>query len=836
MANSDLPAVEAQEKTKSNNRFPWRKLNLRSKATLLAIALSTLPVLLIGSISYQSINENIIERITEEEENRVADLADKVSRFINERSVDIENMASLAIFADPRLREIATLEEKHRTLKGLMDASNDLYNSIGIFETNGDLIAQAETGIRLPNHQSRDYFQKVLKTNHLAIAQPRPSKTTGVFSLHFAAPVKNNVTGETVAIIRSRSTVEDLEKLIRNYRHTGEMEYVLVDGKQEAFISSNDAWEGENFFKALPALKEVVKQRKPTVLRAVSQPDGVERLIAYVPIDNPPDQWNLNWGALLLTDTSVAFATQKQFLLTFTIGMGLTVIFVGFLGYSLNLLGENLEIQKKRETELKRAKQELARSHRLLAESHQVLEQKVDQRTSELAASIEEARQAKAAAEEASQAKSVFLANMSHELRTPLNAIIGYSEMLVEEAEDLEQDDFIPDLRKIHGAGKHLLTLINDILDLSKIEAGRMELYLETFDVALLIEEAAATITPLVEKNANTLRIDCSEEIGTMYADLTKVRQNLLNLLSNASKFTEQGTITLTVSRYTNTDQPWISFQVSDTGIGMTPEQLKKLFQSFTQADASTTRKYGGTGLGLAITKKFCQMMGGDICVESELGMGTTFTLHLPAQTPNAQAEAIAERTTTESSCCQLNTVLVIDDDPAIHDILKHFLSKQGFCVESATSGTEGLRLAKEIRPDAITLDVMMPNLDGWEVLSALKADPKTAHIPVVLMTIVDKKNLGYALGASDYLLKPIERKQLMAVLEKYRLEKSSDSVLLIEDDPVTRETVRRQLEKEGWQIFEADNQRETIEPQPAFEKDDKRQIAIEIIKKSRNS
>ncbi len=489
------------------------------------------------------------------------------------------------------------------------------------------------------------------------------------------------------------------------------------------------------------------------------------------------------------------------------------------LGYSVNALGEVLEFQKRREVELQRAKQELATSHELLAESNQTLEQKVEQRTAQLAASMEEARKARAVAEEANQAKSTFLANMSHELRTPMNAIIGYSEMLKEEAEDLGEEDFIPDLQKIHSAGKHLLSLINDILDLSKIEAGRMELYLESFEIASLVNDVVATIHPLVEKNANTLSVNFPEEIGTIHADLLKVRQSLFNLLSNASKFTEQGEIALTVSRHIDNDQHWISFQIRDTGIGMTSEQVERLFQPFTQVDSSTTRKYGGTGLGLAITKRFCQMMGGNVTVESELGQGSTFTIQLPTYVRDPKAESPSQFTESADSLSQkTSTILIIDDDPTIHDIVRRFLAKQGFDVRSATSGAEGLRLAKEIHPEAITLDVMMPGMDGWAVLTALKADPEIANIPVIVMTIVDDKNLGYALGASDYLLKPIDRQQLTAVLQKYQLDQSSDSIMVVEDDTATREMMRRQLEKGGWQVTEAGNGRkalETIEAAP---------------------
>ena len=426
------------------------------------------------------------------------------------------------------------------------------------------------------------------------------------------------------------------------------------------------------------------------------------------------------------------------------------------------------EIQH-RDTALQRANDELKTRTREL--EGEIIHRKQTQ---------EELLKAKHAAEDASRAKSAFLANMSHELRTPLNAIIGYSEMLEEETRDSGKVENLHDLRKIQSAGKHLLSLINDVLDLSKIEAGKMGLHLETFDVSLMVDEMVTTLQPAIAKNSNNIRVRMADDAGMMRADATKVRQILFNLMSNACKFTDHGTISLDVSQSTMEGQEWIRFRVKDTGIGISAKQQEKLFQEFTQADATISRKYGGTGLGLAISYRFVQMMKGRISVESQEGQGSTFTVYLPVQvtldvTETSQLEGgSGALAASNQHKPELDTILVVDDDPAVRDLMSRFLTKLGFRAVAAAGAEEGLRLAREVNPLVITLDVIMPERDGWDVLRQLKNDPQLAQIPVIMVTVVDNQAMGFDLGASNYLIKPVDRDRLAVLIEKHRVARSS--------------------------------------------------------------
>jgi hypothetical protein len=399
----------------------------------------------------------------------------------------------------------------------------------------------------------------------------------------------------------------------------------------------------------------------------------------------------------------------------------------------------------------------------------------------------------------ASRAKSEFLANMSHELRTPLNAILGYSEMLLE---DLGGDEQVAkDLNRIRSAGTHLLTLINDVLDISKIEADKIELSPETFEVREMIESVAATVEPLAAKNRNKFTVRCDPALGAMTADRTRLRQVLFNLLSNACKFTKDGHVELIVERRARA----FVIRVRDNGIGISPDQQAKLFQPFVQADSSTTREYGGTGLGLVICRRLVEMMGGSVILTSTLGHGSTFAVELPAD-QLGEGSSIAIRVMGPGDRDASGPlVLLIDDDPDVRELFARMMPRRGFRVLVSSTGAQGIELAGRLKPDAIVLDVKMPGMSGWDVLSALKLSERTAHLPVIMLTVLHQKEIGQALGAVDYLLKPLEPDALTATLRRH-IKTGAAHVLVVEDDEATRELMTRTLVHAGHRVTAVEN------------------------------
>jgi CheY-like chemotaxis protein len=427
----------------------------------------------------------------------------------------------------------------------------------------------------------------------------------------------------------------------------------------------------------------------------------------------------------------------------------------------------------------------------------------IDLKTKEMAVARDEAR-------DASSAKSRFFANMSHELRTPLNAIIGYSEMLLEDCEDLGNEDMIPDLKKITNSSKHLLSLINNVLDLSKIEAGKMDMYFTPFSIDTMIETIKDVSGPLASKNNNEFIIKNNVE-GEMKSDETKLRQCIVNFLSNAFKFTENGQVALVINLHERDGLEFVNFDIKDTGIGMNEEQLGKLFDTYTQAERSTSAKYGGTGLGLSISKHFAEMMGGGVEVTSEVGKGSTFSIFVPRTSIDDEVpesgEDIENPTISEGD----EYILLIDDDKATHDVVKRAIKKEGYVVYSAFDGDEGMEQARENKPKLILLDVLMPGRDGWSVLKEIKNDKNLKDVPVVITSVLNEESLASSLGADDYMKKPIDRTFFLNIVKRYITEKDQ-KVLIVDDDENTRDLLTKILTNEGYMSIDAKNGEEALE------------------------
>ncbi|NNJ13223.1 response regulator [Chloroflexales bacterium ZM16-3] len=426
--------------------------------------------------------------------------------------------------------------------------------------------------------------------------------------------------------------------------------------------------------------------------------------------------------------------------------------------------------------------------------------------------------QARDEADAANRAKSQFLATMSHELRTPLTAIIGYSQLMEQLVIAGDYRTVETDLHRIYAAGRHLLSLINTVLDLSRIEAGQLQFDAERVNVPYIVGTVTETIMPLIEQNHNTLEVICPAHIVTMYTDPLKVRQSLLNLLGNAAKFTKAGTIRLTVTQEQVDGVDWVSFAVADSGIGISADQISKLFKPFSQVDDSLNRRYDGSGLGLVLSQRLCQLLGGDITMESTFGVGSVFTMRLPAIAPTEPVLHIARPSPAERApdeevpVVSDNIVLVIDADPAVGSLIAHLIGPERACVIYAASGAEGIELAHDVLPELIFLNVLMPDRDGWQLLEALKTNPDLAHIPVVMISIDNQQQRGLALGVADFITKPIDQDAVASALRWLPAPThTSGYILVVEGDHALAELYQRTLEGAGWRVVIARTGREAL-------------------------
>lgn len=436
----------------------------------------------------------------------------------------------------------------------------------------------------------------------------------------------------------------------------------------------------------------------------------------------------------------------------------------------------------------------------------------IEARTDELSIAMDQLAVARDQAERANIAKSAFLANMSHELRTPLNAIIGYAEVLRDDLKVAGLERSIEDIGWIYSSSKQLLELINSLLDLSKIEAGKMDLDVHAFDLRKLLREVEATLQPLADKQNNQLTVAVDESIGLVRSDSTKLRQCLLNLGSNACKFTENGFVQLS-ARVEDDD---LIFEISDTGIGMSEEEMARLFQPFTQSDSSTTRRFGGTGLGLALVKRFTEMLGGTVEISSDVGFGTTFTMRLkqniiksapkPLLADTHSKTTIHKEVSAEAPAARKKPLaLVMEDEPSAVELLRRLLDRNGYQCVVAGNGQHGIDLAREKEPDIVLLDIGMPVLDGWGVLDSFANDESLRAIPTIVVSVDDRKRLTIERGASDHLVKPVDTDDLETILKFYS-DKRSGHILLVEDDPATARLYENGLTQCGFQVSRAGN------------------------------
>ncbi|MGB5179443.1 MAG: response regulator [Gammaproteobacteria bacterium] len=776
--------------------------------------------------SGQDIQEYLVDanRATED----LGDSEGKSDEIIDSRDADWR--AAMTAGKTTSLMKKLLQHRMSRTLRGLRDRLNQGYGQSifpAIFITDRYGAIVAVTDLTPGYRQNNESWWQQAMEHGIYVGNVELNKTTGIYATNVAFRIDNEA-GDALGIMNVVISLAEVQSIIEqrsiDERLVKRFNFVLFTDDRRIIYSNMHEPADHDDGSAYFAEVEIPSGASVFTAEREQQGSGGSLLSAYAISQPQGDLPGLGWILLHEYPTEdiyqPIYRLQRKFILIALATALLAVIIGAGIAYSISRRVKRLVTATKQFGDGRyvhpvdeRGTDELAVLGRSFNEAGRLVLKEFSKRKHIEA----ELRKSRDMAEQANRAKSAFLANMSHELRTPMNAIIGYSEMLQEDAVDSGQEEFIPDLEKINAAGKHLLSLINDILDLSKIEAGRMDLYLERFDLSATLADIVSTVSPLVEKNSNTLELDAIQDLGSIRADLTKLRQALFNLLSNAAKFTHNGMITLIARREHETGGDWIVLSVKDTGIGIAADHINRLFEDFTQADGSTTRNYGGTGLGLSISRRFCQMMGGDITVESLPGEGSTFTIRLPAEVNALEAARTAGKqgqeqgtaevaTTTARTSPDTQTILVIDDDESTCDMLRRTIEKAGYAVVVAMRAEDGLRQARACKPDAITLDVMMPGMDGWSLLSTLKADPELMHIPVIMLTMIDDKGMGYSLGAAEYLTKPVDRSRLLPLLDKYTRHETTGPVLVVDDNPEDRSILCRMLESEGLTVVEAEN------------------------------
>ncbi|NQZ87881.1 MAG: response regulator [Saccharospirillaceae bacterium] len=629
---------------------------------------------------------------------------------------------------------------------------------------------------------TKDKFKQLELSKQLSIAVKSNTAEQGIsvspdgeITLNAVLPIKykNSVVGfiQLTKLLSSiTNTLADSNKVdIHLITHKSVVQQVDYDDRLKE-LEEESHWELlDSFILTSPTMSQFDTQELPSILNDKAEDSSqketylpeytgskdVPKQLAILPVHTLDNKTIALM--LVVVDNSSAYSAYELSLLVNNISFTVIalIVFILFWFFLGNI-----------ERNIYRAEQQLIKAKNAAEKSRDDAENAKNEAEEAKA----EAENSKHQAEQANKIKSEFLAKMSHELRTPLNAIIGITEMMQEDAQEFDDEDYIEPLGRVVRAGKHLLSLINDILDLSKIEAGKMELYPENFELTLFIKDIERIVEPLVNKNANQMVVSIDKKIKNMYADSTRVKQILLNLLSNACKFTDKGKICLLVSPALIAKKPAISFSIIDEGIGMNEEQLAMLFQDFQQVDSSSTRKYEGTGLGLSISLRFAELMGGNITVSSESNKGSIFTVTLPLGTTLDEVEAPVIETLPPVSFDQIKKpyILVVEDDDNMIEMLRHYFSKQGVQIDVALNGTDALTKARLKKPNLITLDINMPGLNGWDTLTIIKSDAELSDIPVVVITSEEERKKGLDLGADEYLIKPINKDDIEAIFSRF--------------------------------------------------------------------
>ena len=703
---------------------------------------------------------------THERQQELTELAEQIDDQIYRKSEDIGyQLLSSASLLSSREEVVSALENNnHNKLNESVrnfyrtSSSHSLISQVEVFDVNGNLITSY--GINNKQFTQAMLFEKAHSKTGIYI------DNTGDISLYaIISIISNDVTLGYIQVSKPYTDlVNELATLNRvNLYLLANKQLLNQDAaeKHQTAMGMQSEWEmfeelvmcsriqgNVNLNALAPIVDNGINSssEQSMYLQDKLQIDDKKVNLGLIPIYDSNS--NYIGRILLLKNIDEAYAAYTTSLLVTSITFGtiISLIFISFW-FFLGKIERNIATA---ENEIIEAKEQAEKSR-------------------------DEAEKSKLQAEEANKIKSEFLAKMSHELRTPLNAIIGITEMMAEDAEEFNDDDYIEPLGRVLRSGKHLLSLINDILDLSKIEAGKMELHPESFDLKMFIGDINRTCEPLAQKNSNKLNVHIDENIDEIYADSTRLKQVILNLISNACKFTENGAIQFNVLGCNLNNEPAVKFEINDSGIGMNADQVSQLFQDFQQVDSSATRKYEGTGLGLSISQKLSVLMGGNISVNSEEGQGSTFTVILPLNNSDIPMNITTKKTDSEEPENNLTLsnnndkrVLVVEDDDNMVQMLKHHFDKIDVVVEVAKDGNQALQKARANPPNLVTLDINMPNLNGWDTLAAMRADELLKDIPIVVLTVQEEKKKGLELGASEYLTKPINKTDVANIVKKF--------------------------------------------------------------------